>query len=153
MVENRAHARAHGQRPARRRGSSTDGNRPCRSDFCRTLDVREGLRESAAVRCGEQSRKIVSSLDDIVWSIDARNDTLGDLTDRMQDYINNVLPDREVRYEIRGPGYGRNPRRARQGEPLPHIQGGGQQRGQALRRRSCDGAPREQGQRLLRPGG
>lgn len=40
---------------------------------------------------GKQSRKIVSSLDDIVWSIDARNDTLGDLTDRMQDYILHTL--------------------------------------------------------------
>ena len=33
----------------------------------------------------------MTSLDDIVLSIDARNDTLGDLTDRMQDYIINVL--------------------------------------------------------------
>lgn len=49
---------------------------------------------------GIQSRKIVSSLDDIVWSIDARNDTLGDLTDRMQDYANNVLPHKEVVYEF-----------------------------------------------------
>lgn len=69
------------------------------SDFLQTLDVREGLRESLQ-QMGEQSRKIVSSLDDIVWSIDARNDTLGDLTDRMQDYVNNVLPDREVHYEF-----------------------------------------------------
>ncbi len=30
-------------------------------------------------------------MDDIVWSIDARNDRLGDLTDRMQDYANRVL--------------------------------------------------------------
>ncbi|MDZ7771800.1 MAG: two-component regulator propeller domain-containing protein [Balneolaceae bacterium] len=69
------------------------------SDFLQTLDVREGLKESLH-QIGEQSRKIVTSLDDIVWSIDARNDTLGDLTDRMQDYINNVLPDREVHYEF-----------------------------------------------------
>lgn len=51
---------------------------------------------------GEQSRKVVSSLDDIVWSIDSRNDTAGDLTDRMQDYINQVLSqkDIEVTYEF-----------------------------------------------------
>lgn len=40
---------------------------------------------------GEMSRKIVTTMDDIVWSIDARNDTLGDLLDRMQDYATNVL--------------------------------------------------------------
>ncbi|HMB41453.1 MAG TPA: two-component regulator propeller domain-containing protein [Balneolaceae bacterium] len=51
---------------------------------------------------GEQSRKIVSSLDDIVWSIDSRNDTAGDLTDRMQDYVNQVLSqkDIEVHYDF-----------------------------------------------------
>ena len=51
---------------------------------------------------GEQSRKVVSSLDDIVWSIDSRNDTAGDLTDRMQDYVNQVLSqkDIEVHYEF-----------------------------------------------------
>lgn len=40
---------------------------------------------------GEMSRKIVTTMDDIVWSIDARNDTFGDLLDRMQDYATNVL--------------------------------------------------------------
>jgi signal transduction histidine kinase len=44
----------------------------------------------------------VSSLDDIVWSIDARNDTVGDLTDRMQDYVNNVLHGKEVIYHFDG---------------------------------------------------
>lgn len=71
------------------------------SDFLQTMDVRDDLRESLK-QMGELSRKIVSSLDDIVWSIDARNDTLGDLTDRMQDYVNHVLPDREVHYRFDG---------------------------------------------------
>lgn len=48
---------------------------------------------------GEQSRKIVSSLDDIVWSIDSRNDTAGDLTDRMQDYVNQVLSQKEIKVQ------------------------------------------------------
>jgi ligand-binding sensor domain-containing protein/two-component sensor histidine kinase len=48
--------------------------------------VRDTLRQ-----LGEHSRKIVSSLDDIVWSIDSRNDTAGDLTDRMQDYVNQLF--------------------------------------------------------------
>jgi ligand-binding sensor domain-containing protein/two-component sensor histidine kinase len=40
---------------------------------------------------GDMSRRIVTTMDDIVWSIDARNDTFGDLLDRMQDYATNVL--------------------------------------------------------------
>ena len=47
--------------------------------------------KKSLMHIGQQCRKIVTALDDIVWSIDARNDTLGDLTDRMQDYILNVL--------------------------------------------------------------
>lgn len=69
------------------------------SDFLQTTDASAELKESVR-NIGTQSRRIVSSLDDIVWSIDARNDTLGDLTDRMQDYINNILPDREVTYHF-----------------------------------------------------
>lgn len=69
------------------------------SDFLQTTEADDALKQSLE-QIGTQSRRIVSSLDDIVWSIDARNDTMGDLTDRMQDYINNVLPDREVRYHF-----------------------------------------------------
>lgn len=69
------------------------------SDFLQTTDVGEQVKQSLD-QIGTQSRKIVSSLDDIVWSIDARNDTLGDLTDRMQDYINNMLPQKEVQYRF-----------------------------------------------------
>lgn len=69
------------------------------SDFLQTMNVNSNLKESLQ-QIGAQSRKIVSSLDDIVWSIDARNDTLGDLTDRMQDYVNNVLSNKEVHYHF-----------------------------------------------------
>jgi ligand-binding sensor domain-containing protein len=53
---------------------------------------------------GEMSRKIVTTMDDIVWSIDARNDTWGDLLDRMQDYASNVLLHRgiEPHFEFKG---------------------------------------------------
>jgi len=71
------------------------------SDFLQTMDVSEDLQESLQ-QIGAQSRKIVTSLDDIVWSIDARNDTVGDLTDRMQDYVNSVLPQKEVKYHFKG---------------------------------------------------
>ncbi len=71
------------------------------SDFLQTMNVADGLEDSLQ-QIGTQSRKIVSSLDDIVWSIDARNDTIGDLTDRMQDYASNVLPDKEINYQFEG---------------------------------------------------
>lgn len=71
------------------------------SDFLQTMDVSDSLEDSLQ-QIGEQSRKIVSSLDDIVWSIDARNDTLGDLTDRMQDHVNRMLPNLEIHYNFDG---------------------------------------------------
>ncbi|PKD45107.1 ligand-binding sensor domain-containing protein [Rhodohalobacter barkolensis] len=60
------------------------------SDFLQAFKISEEMR-STLKQMGEQSRKIVTSLDDIVWSIDARNDTAGDLTDRMQDYVNQMF--------------------------------------------------------------
>lgn len=60
------------------------------SDFLQAGDADSEFKQSLE-QIGLQCRKIVSSLDDIVWSIDARNDTLGDLTDRMQDYILHTL--------------------------------------------------------------
>lgn len=60
------------------------------TDFLRTGNVSNELRDTLK-QLGDQSRKIVSSLDDIVWSIDARNDTAGDVTDRMQDYVNHIF--------------------------------------------------------------
>lgn len=69
------------------------------SDFLQTMEVSETLQDSLQ-QIGAQSRKIVGSLDDIVWSIDARNDTIGDLTDRMQDHVNNVLPQRTISYDF-----------------------------------------------------
>ncbi|HKK44671.1 MAG TPA: two-component regulator propeller domain-containing protein [Balneolaceae bacterium] len=71
------------------------------SDFLQTMNVTDELQESLQ-QIGTQSRKIVTSLDDIVWSIDARNDTVGDLTDRMQDYVNSVLPQKQIKYHFEG---------------------------------------------------
>jgi two-component sensor histidine kinase/streptogramin lyase len=71
------------------------------SDFLQTSEA-DGEVKNSLRQIGAQSRKIVSSLDDIVWSIDARNDTLGDLTDRMQDYASNVLPTKDIMYQFDG---------------------------------------------------
>ena len=60
------------------------------TDFLQAGDVSDEIRDTLK-QLGDHSRKIVTSLDDIVWSIDARNDTAGDMTDRMQDYVNQVF--------------------------------------------------------------
>ena len=65
------------------------------SDFLQAGDADSEFKKSLE-QIGKQCRKIVSSLDDIVWSIDARNDTLGDLTDRMQDYVLNTLESKNM---------------------------------------------------------
>lgn len=71
------------------------------SDFLQAGGADSEFKESLQ-QIGRQCRKIVSSLDDIVWSIDARNDTLGDLTDRMQDYVLHTLEPKnmQVQYDF-----------------------------------------------------
>lgn len=66
------------------------------SDFLQASHAEPEFKKSLN-QIGKQCRHVVTSLDDIVWSIDARNDTLGDLTDRMQDYIINVLEPKNFR--------------------------------------------------------
>ncbi|MFA5669140.1 MAG: two-component regulator propeller domain-containing protein [Balneolaceae bacterium] len=68
------------------------------SDFLQAVDTNPELKKILS-NIGAQSRKIVTSLDDIVWSIDSRNDTIGDLTDRMQDYLLNVLEPKNFKVE------------------------------------------------------
>ncbi|PWN06851.1 sensor histidine kinase [Rhodohalobacter mucosus] len=60
------------------------------TDFLQAVELNPEVKDTLK-QIGEHSRKIVSSLDDIVWSIDSRNDTAGDLTDRMQDYVNHIF--------------------------------------------------------------
>lgn len=66
------------------------------TDFLQAIELNPEVKETLQ-QIGEHSRKIVSSLDDIVWSIDSRNDTTGDLTDRMQDYVNQVLSQKGIK--------------------------------------------------------
>jgi len=49
---------------------------------------------------GAASRQIIGTLSDIVWSIDARNDTMGDLLDRMRDFVAEVLAPRHVEVQF-----------------------------------------------------
>lgn len=66
-----------------------------RADFVQAMQTPDQMKDSVK-QIGAMSRQIVTTMDDIVWSIDARNDTLGDLLDRMQDYAINVLSHRGI---------------------------------------------------------
>lgn len=69
------------------------------ADFLQAIQKDPGTGESLK-QIGEMSRRIVTTMDDIVWSIDARNDTFGDLLDRMQDYATNVLIPKDIEPEF-----------------------------------------------------
>jgi ligand-binding sensor domain-containing protein/signal transduction histidine kinase len=58
-------------------------------------EIRESLR-----KIGAMSRELVTTMSDIVWSIDARNDTLGNLVDRMRDFATGVLAVRATQIDF-----------------------------------------------------
>ncbi len=47
-------------------------------------------------KIGALSRSVISTMSDIVWSIDARNDTWGNMLDRMKDVVYNTLIIKEI---------------------------------------------------------
>ncbi len=69
------------------------------TDFLQAYPIPDNIK-SPLQQIGETSRRIVTTMDDIVWSIDARNDTVGDLTDRMQDYARNTLAPKGITFEF-----------------------------------------------------
>lgn len=48
----------------------------------------------------ETSRDLVSRMRDLVWSVDSRNDKVGDLVDRMQDFAANILANIDFHFEV-----------------------------------------------------
>ncbi len=56
------------------------------SEIIKTTADAKKIRSSSQ-KIGEMSRGIITTLSDIVWSIDARNDKLGDLVDRMREFL------------------------------------------------------------------
>jgi ligand-binding sensor domain-containing protein len=69
------------------------------TDFLQSATLPETIKGSLK-QIGETSRKVVTTMDDIVWSIDARNDKVGDLIDRMRDYATRVLFPKEISFKI-----------------------------------------------------
>jgi signal transduction histidine kinase len=59
-----------------------------------------GKIETSSRQIGSLSREIIGSLSDIVWSIDARHDTLGDLIDRMRKFAADLLESKNIELDI-----------------------------------------------------
>ncbi|HZY36823.1 MAG TPA: triple tyrosine motif-containing protein, partial [Mucilaginibacter sp.] len=51
----------------------------------------------------ERSHQLMEKMDDIVWSISTRNDTVGDLFSRIQQFASTILEARDIEYEFRVP--------------------------------------------------
>ncbi|MEM8584822.1 MAG: triple tyrosine motif-containing protein [Bacteroidota bacterium] len=49
---------------------------------------------------GEAGRKAMSKLSDVIWSIDSRRDTIGELFQRMQEHADDVLMPLDIRYKF-----------------------------------------------------
>ena len=58
-------------------------------------EIKESLR-----KIGAMSRELITTMSDIVWSIDARNDTMGDLVDRMREFAAGVLPAKAIAFSF-----------------------------------------------------
>lgn len=73
------------------------------SDYVQAISEDEETKEISS-QLGEMSRDVVNTMDDIVWSIDARNDTVGDMCDRMQDYGNRLAgrSDMDLSFDFEG---------------------------------------------------
>jgi ligand-binding sensor domain-containing protein/two-component sensor histidine kinase len=65
--------------------------------------AREPLEQIGAI-----SRQLVDSMSDIVWSINPKRDTLGDLTQRMRAFASDVFPARNIAFSFHAPDAGQN---------------------------------------------
>jgi ligand-binding sensor domain-containing protein/two-component sensor histidine kinase len=70
------------------------------SEMIQSSDT-EAQAKQASKNIGTMSREIISTMSDVVWSIDARNDTMQDLLDRMRDFAFSVLTIKEIQVEFK----------------------------------------------------
>ena len=73
------------------------------SEIIQTMQNAQKILPSAQ-KIGSMSREIITTMSDIVWSIDSRNDTIGDLLDRMRDLGVNVFAKDEVSFHFDAEG-------------------------------------------------
>ena len=68
------------------------------------LKDRDAPSTELVPKIGTLSRETVSTMSDIVWSIDARNDTVADLIDRMREVAHGLLEPRQIEFEFQSSG-------------------------------------------------
>jgi signal transduction histidine kinase len=73
------------------------------SETIQTTGEKTKVKESSR-KIGEMSREIITTLSDIVWSIDARNDSVGDLIDRMRDFLDTAFPPGSIQIDFQTKG-------------------------------------------------
>jgi streptogramin lyase len=69
---------------------------------------REGIQDNAHEQLGAIagiSRGAVSTMKDVVWSIDARNDTMDGMIQYMQEHLHNMLMPANIDFELRHTGF------------------------------------------------
>lgn len=64
----------------------------------------EAIKRTAR-KIGQLSREVTQTFSDIVWSIDARNDSTSDLLDRMKDFAYQTLAPHEIEYSFHLEGF------------------------------------------------
>lgn len=74
------------------------------SEVIQTTSDAEKIRTFSG-QIGTASREIISTLSDIVWSIDARNDSIGNLLDRMRDFAAEVFAPKQIEFRLTHTGF------------------------------------------------
>ena len=69
------------------------------SDLINSTDSKQEMR-TMVDKIGTMSRDLIVTMSDIVWSIDARNDTVEDLLDRMRDFAMSVFAAKNIDYSF-----------------------------------------------------
>lgn len=59
-------------------------------------DVNKGDYKKPLKEIGEKSRELVTTMSDVVWSIDARNDSVANLLDRMKEFSHSLLTRKNI---------------------------------------------------------
>ncbi len=73
------------------------------SEIIQTTSEKEKVSRSSQ-KIGSMSREIITTLSDVVWSIDSRNDTVGYLIDRMRDFLETVFPAGSIHIDFQTKG-------------------------------------------------
>ena len=64
----------------------------------------DATMQSKLDRVGEAGRAAMSKMSDVIWSIDSRRDTIGNLLQRMQEHADEVLLPIDIRYDFTDKG-------------------------------------------------